>query len=33
MVPVTLLRHRVHRHRVEYLAGQSYFEPHPRGSP
>jgi len=30
VVPVTLLRHYVRLHRVEYLAGQTYLEPHPR---
>ena len=29
IVPVTLLRHYVRLHRVEYLDGQSYLEPHP----
>ena len=30
VVPVTLLRHYVRLHRVAYLAGQTYLEPHPR---
>ena len=30
VVPVTLLAHHVRRHSIEYLAGQSYLEPHPR---
>ena len=30
IVPVTLLRHHVRRHGVEYLTGQTYLEPHPR---
>jgi uncharacterized protein YbgA (DUF1722 family)/uncharacterized protein YbbK (DUF523 family) len=30
VVPVTLLRHYVRLHRVDYLAGQTYLEPHPR---
>jgi len=30
VVPLTLLRHHVRLHRVEYLAGQTYLEPHPR---
>jgi uncharacterized protein YbgA (DUF1722 family)/uncharacterized protein YbbK (DUF523 family) len=30
IVPVTLLRHHVRAHRIEYLAGQSYLDPHPR---
>jgi uncharacterized protein YbgA (DUF1722 family) len=30
VVPLTLLRHHVRVHRVSYLAGQSYLEPHPR---
>ena len=30
VVPVTLLRHYVRLHRIEYLAGQTYLEPHPR---
>jgi uncharacterized protein YbgA (DUF1722 family) len=29
-VPITLLRHRVRRSRIEYLAAQSYLEPHPK---
>jgi uncharacterized protein YbgA (DUF1722 family)/uncharacterized protein YbbK (DUF523 family) len=30
VVPMTLLRHRVRRCGVEYLAGQVYLEPHPK---
>jgi uncharacterized protein YbgA (DUF1722 family)/uncharacterized protein YbbK (DUF523 family) len=30
IVPITLLRHHVRRHGVEYLSGQTYLEPHPR---
>jgi len=30
VVPLTLLRHQVRRHRVEYLAGQIYLDPDPR---
>lgn len=30
VVPLTLLRHYVRLHAVEYLAGQTYLEPHPR---
>jgi uncharacterized protein YbgA (DUF1722 family)/uncharacterized protein YbbK (DUF523 family) len=30
VVPVTLLRHHVHRHHVDYLVGQLYLEPHPK---
>ena len=30
VVPVTLVRHHVRRHAVEWLAGQSYLEPHPK---
>lgn len=30
VVPLTLLRHHVRRHGIEYLAGQTYLEPHPR---
>ena len=29
IVPVTLLKHHVRRHNMEYLAGQSYLDPHP----
>jgi uncharacterized protein YbgA (DUF1722 family)/uncharacterized protein YbbK (DUF523 family) len=29
IVPVTLLRHHVRRHRLEYLATQTYLDPHP----
>lgn len=30
VVPLTLLRHHVRAHHIEYLAGQTYLEPHPR---
>jgi uncharacterized protein YbgA (DUF1722 family)/uncharacterized protein YbbK (DUF523 family) len=30
VVPVTLLRHHVHKHHVSYLVGQLYLEPHPK---
>jgi uncharacterized protein YbgA (DUF1722 family)/uncharacterized protein YbbK (DUF523 family) len=30
IVPITLIRHHVRVHRVEYLAGQLYLEPHPK---
>ena len=30
IVPVTLLKHHVRVHQVEYLAGQLYLEPHPK---
>jgi uncharacterized protein YbgA (DUF1722 family)/uncharacterized protein YbbK (DUF523 family) len=30
IVPLTLLKHHVRAHRIEYLAGQTYLEPHPR---
>ena len=30
VVPITLFRHHVRRHKVEYLAGQVYLDPHPR---
>lgn len=30
VVPITLLRHHVRIHGVEYLAGQTYLEPHPK---
>lgn len=30
VVPVTLIRFNAHRHDVEYLARQLYFEPHPK---
>ena len=30
VVPITLLRHHVHRHDVGYLKDQTYLEPHPR---
>jgi uncharacterized protein YbgA (DUF1722 family)/uncharacterized protein YbbK (DUF523 family) len=30
VVPLTLVRHHVRRHKVEYLAGQIYLDPHPK---
>jgi uncharacterized protein YbgA (DUF1722 family) len=30
VVPLTLIRHYVRLYRVEYLAGQTYLEPHPK---
>ena len=30
VVPLTLIRHYVRKFRVEYLAGQTYLDPHPR---
>jgi uncharacterized protein YbgA (DUF1722 family)/uncharacterized protein YbbK (DUF523 family) len=30
VVPITLIRHHVRRFAVEYLAGQTYLEPHPK---
>jgi len=30
IVPITLLRHHVRRHAVEYLHAQTYLDPHPR---
>lgn len=30
VVPITLVAHHVRRHRVEYLQGQTYLEPHPK---
>ena len=30
IVPITLIRHHVRRHHVEYLLGQTYLDPHPR---
>jgi len=30
VVPVTLLRHHVRAHRVEYLQNQVYLNPHPK---
>ena len=30
VVPLTLLRHHVRQHRVDYLDGQIYLQPHPR---
>jgi uncharacterized protein YbgA (DUF1722 family)/uncharacterized protein YbbK (DUF523 family) len=30
LVPLTLIRHHVRLHDVEYLAGQTYLEPHPK---
>jgi len=30
IVPVTLMKHHVRQHKVAYLAGQVYLDPHPR---
>jgi uncharacterized protein YbgA (DUF1722 family) len=30
VVPVTLVKHHVRRHAIEYLAGQRYLDPHPK---
>ena len=30
IVPLTLFKHHVRRHKVEYLAGQIYLDPHPK---
>jgi uncharacterized protein YbgA (DUF1722 family) len=30
IVPITLVRHHVRVHKVSYLAGQRYLEPHPK---
>jgi len=30
IVPLTLLRYNIRKHEVEYLAGQLYFDPHPK---
>ena len=30
IVPVTLIRHHVNKHKIEYLMGQAYINPHPR---
>ncbi len=30
VVPITLIRHHVRRHRIGYLEGQVYLEPHPK---
>ena len=30
VVPLTLLRFNIRKHDVEYLAGQLYFDPHPK---
>ncbi len=30
IVPITLLRHHIHKHEIEYMMGQIYLEPHPR---
>jgi uncharacterized protein YbgA (DUF1722 family)/uncharacterized protein YbbK (DUF523 family) len=30
VVPLTLVKHHVRRHKVEYLAGQVYLDPHPK---
>jgi uncharacterized protein YbgA (DUF1722 family) len=29
IVPITLIRHHVRKHDMEYLAGQVYLQPHP----
>jgi len=30
IVPVTLIRHHVNKHKIEYLMGQAYLNPHPK---
>jgi uncharacterized protein YbgA (DUF1722 family) len=30
IVPITLLRFNIRRYNIEYLAGQLYFDPHPK---
>ena len=30
IVPMTLMRYNIRRHGIEYLAGQLYFDPHPK---
>ena len=30
VVPMTLIRHHVRAHGIDYLAGQTYLEPHPK---
>ena len=30
IVPITLIRHHVRVHNVDYLAGQLYLDPHPK---
>ena len=30
IVPITLIRHHVSKHKVEYLIGQAYLNPHPK---
>ena len=30
IVPLTLFKHHVRRHKVEYLADQVYLDPHPK---
>jgi len=30
VVPLTLIKHHVRRHKVDYLAGQVYLDPHPK---
>jgi uncharacterized protein YbgA (DUF1722 family) len=30
VVPLTLLRHHARLHGIEYLAAQTYLDPHPR---
>ena len=30
IVPITLIRHHVNKHKIEYLMGQAYLNPHPK---
>ena len=30
VVPLTLLKHHIRRHKIEYLQGQTYLDPHPK---
>ena len=30
IVPMTLLRYNIHKHDIDYLLGQLYFDPHPK---
>ena len=30
VVPITLIRHHVRCHDIDYLSGQLYLEPHPK---
>ena len=30
IVPVTLIRHQVNKHNIEYLKDQAYLNPHPK---